>query len=102
MALQELERERQQQAAWPVPITRTVSGPDGARIIKGMTGSFGLTRTCTLVSNATVDVSLVSIYYAGGSDYDAEFVKSILQADASAPEASFNNVVDMLDWLNRD
>jgi len=40
---------------------------------------------------------------AGVADgYNAELVASILQADAAPSEASFNNVVDMLDWLNRD
>ena len=104
MALQELVRERYPQAAAfrAVPITKTVSGSDGARIIKGSTGSFDPSRTYAFVSNATVDVSLVVVYYAGINDYDPEFVTSILQADAAAPEASFNNVVDMLDWLNRE
>ena len=104
MALQELVRERQPQAAAlrAIPITKTVSGSEGARIIKGATGSFGPSRTYTFVSNATADVSMVVVYFAGVNDYDPEFVTSILQADAAAPEASFDNVVDMLDWLNRE
>lgn len=103
MALQELERDQLSQAAtWAVPITKTVSGSEGAKIVKGATGSFGPSRTYTLVSNATVDVSLVAVYCAGDSAHESEFVKSILQADAAAPEANFSNVVDMLDWLNRE
>ena len=35
-------------------------------------------------------------------DYNATFVAEVLAADAAPPEASFNNVVDMLDWLNRE
>jgi hypothetical protein len=35
-------------------------------------------------------------------DYDPNFVADILKADAETPEASFDNVVDMLDWLNRE
>jgi hypothetical protein len=34
--------------------------------------------------------------------FDPAIVKEIKAADAAAPEAQFNNVVDMLDWLNRD
>jgi hypothetical protein len=41
-------------------------------------------------------------YFAGANHYDPDLVTSILKADASEPEASFDNVVDMLDWLNRD
>lgn len=53
-------------------------------------------------SNATIGISLGGEYYVSAADYDPGFVASILQADAAPPEASFNNVVDMLDWLNRD
>jgi hypothetical protein len=35
-------------------------------------------------------------------EYDPEFVARILNAAAQPPEARFNNVVDMLAWLNRD
>lgn len=36
------------------------------------------------------------------TEYDPDFVAIILAADAAEPEASFDNVVDMLDWLDRD
>jgi hypothetical protein len=36
------------------------------------------------------------------SDYDPEFVARVRGADAATPAAKFNNVVDMLDWLDRD
>jgi hypothetical protein len=36
------------------------------------------------------------------NDYDPAFVESILQADAAPVEATFDNVTDMLDWLERD
>ena len=39
---------------------------------------------------------------AAQQEYDPEFVADILAADAAPPEASFDNVVDMLDWLNRE
>jgi hypothetical protein len=67
-----------------------------APIPSGMSGG-GFT-----VSNATTNVSFGCTSYAGAFQYDPEFVDEILAADAAEPEASFNNVVDMLDWLNRD
>ncbi len=33
--------------------------------------------------------------------YSEEFVASILEADAADPEASFDNIIDLLEWLNR-
>jgi hypothetical protein len=42
------------------------------------------------------------VYYAGAEEYDPDFVASVLKADSEPPEAHFNNVVDMLNWLNRD
>ncbi len=107
MSLQAAERERTSRApSWHVaPITKTVSGFEGARIVTALSGGGGISAVAegsAWSSNATIGASLVGVYYAGASDYDPEFVASILQADAAAPEASFNNVVDMLDWLNRE
>jgi hypothetical protein len=34
--------------------------------------------------------------------YDSAFVAEILAADAAPEEVGFDNVVDLLDWLNRD
>lgn len=34
--------------------------------------------------------------------YDPHFVTHVLHVAARQPEAKFNNVVDMLEWLNRD
>jgi hypothetical protein len=48
---------------------------------------------------ALVSVGCIS---SSNSDYDTDFVESILSADAAEPEARFSNVVDMLEWLNRD
>ena len=83
------------------------------QIVEAVAG-FGSTQNLMALSNgavvadssfystATLGVSLGGTYFAGASGYDSDFVASILQADASAPEATFNNVVDMLDWLNRE
>lgn len=71
---------------------RIITGLSTRRVVTGFDWS----------SNATTGISWGGEYYVGASDYDPDFVASILQADAAPPEASFNNVVDMLDWLNRD
>jgi hypothetical protein len=85
------------------PVTETVAGFDGARIVTGLSNSTGMiVQGSYCSSNATIGVTLGGVYHAGASEYDSDFVSSILCADAAPPEASFNNVVDMLDWLNRD
>jgi hypothetical protein len=85
------------------PITETVAGFDGARLVTAMSGSLGpIVDDAGWYSNAMIGVAFGGMYFVGFNDYDPDFVASILQADAAAPEASFNNVVDMLDWLNRE
>jgi len=84
-------------------VTETVAGFNGARIVTGATGTPNLKLEAhAWTSNATIGVTLGGVYYASAGGYDPDFVASILQADAAPPEASFDNVVDMLDWLNRD
>jgi hypothetical protein len=89
---------------WHVyPVTETTAGFGGARIVTMLSGGkYALVVGSGWSSNATIGLSLGGEYYASTADYDPDFVTSILQADAAAPEASFNNVVDMLEWLNRD
>jgi hypothetical protein len=36
------------------------------------------------------------------SSYDLAFVEGVLQADAAPAEASFDNVIDMLNWLEEE
>jgi hypothetical protein len=101
MALQQLKERKT--PVWNVfPITETVAGFDGACLVTGLTGNGAFLVGSSWFSNVPTGMSFGCLSYAGASDYDSEFVSSILQADAAAPEASFNNVVDMLDWLNRD
>jgi hypothetical protein len=106
MGLQAVERQRAPEvpSVWRVvPVTKTISGFEGARIVTALSGGLsGLMEGSAWSSNGMIGASLGAVYYAGASDYDPDFVTSILQADAAAPEASFDNVVDMLDWLNRD
>jgi hypothetical protein len=97
-------KEREQPIWQTFPITETVTGFEGARLVTTLTGSLGqIVEGSGWYPNTMVGLSLGAVYYASASagDYDADLVASILQADAAAPEASFSNVVDMLDWLNR-
>jgi len=100
-AVKERERPPQARSIWHLyPVTETVAGFGGARIVTSSTtavvADFGWS------SNATTGISFGGVYYTDANEYDPDFVASILQADAASPEASFDNVVDMLDWLNRD
>ena len=57
-------------------------------------------------STASTGITVSYVYFAGQnepiSDYDPFFVARVRAADAAPPAAKFNNVVDMLDWLDRD
>ena len=101
MGLQAL-KERELPVWHAVPITETVAGFEGARLLTATSGLGPVVEVSGWYSNAMIGVSLSGVYYGSSSDYDPDFVASILQADAAAPEASHNNVVDMLDWLNRE
>jgi hypothetical protein len=39
---------------------------------------------------------------SGAEEYEPEMVDRLLRLEVQAPEAKFNNVVDMMDWLDRD
>jgi hypothetical protein len=85
-------------------VTETVSGSEGSLILYGVAGAgmqvSGLEWTST--NNASIGVSLGGVYFAGSSDYDPAFVERVLNADTAPVEARFDNVVDLLDWLERD
>ena len=104
MALQSVRERPQEPLARPLYlVTETVAGFNGARMVTGATGPASLRlEALVLTSNAMSGVALGGVFYANVDECDPDFVASILQADAGSPEASFNNVVDMLDWLNRD
>jgi hypothetical protein len=83
------------------PLIEAVAGFGNAQNLMALSGTNSrLVAGSSFYSNATIGISLGGTYVVGASDYDPDFVQSILQADAAAPEARFNNVVDMLDWLN--
>src|SRR5258706_9576988 len=99
MALQEAKERKL--PSWQVfPVIETVAGFGHAQNLMALSDPHSTVVTgSSLYSNAMIGVSLGGTYFAGASDYDPDFVTSILQSDAAAPEANFNNVVDMLDLL---
>lgn len=87
------------------PIVRTVSGPEGSQIIDALTVMAQTIETIHKIVTATTalhDRVYQTLYTEASGSYDPDFVAEVLQADDAAPEASFDNVVDMLNWLNRD
>jgi hypothetical protein len=114
MAVQLAEREKRianPMARNVYPITKTVSGSEWARIITTVSGALISVdaatfpfreNTYTFSSNAAEGFSICTLSYASVADYDSSFVTEMLAADAAEPEATFNNVVDMLGWLNRE
>jgi hypothetical protein len=93
----------------PYPVYPTVSGAEGSCIGTGFitlwtgmpTGEFSDTGFVKYDAFCTGMVFVIS----GHEDYDKyepEMVGRLLQLDAAEPEAKFNNVIDMMDWLNSD
>jgi hypothetical protein len=88
----------------------TTSGSDGSRIVNGSNAEYisGVYRWfgggSTSVSQGVIDYS----YYSGTAliaaeeEYDPAFVARVLRVDAAPNEATFDNVVDLMDWLERD
>jgi hypothetical protein len=84
-----------------VPVIEAVAGFGHSANMTALSNAYSITGF-DLYSNAPNGIALGTISLAGVVEYDPQFVKEVLQADAGSPEASFNNVVDMLDWLNRE
>jgi hypothetical protein len=88
------------------PVIETVPGFAGSVTVTSTANSGSLHVVGVGFSTATIGASLGGVYRATYADppeeYDPDFVASILQADAKPTEAQFDNVVDMLNWLNRD
>jgi hypothetical protein len=80
---------------------KTVSGFAGAKIVVTGTSHY-YTRDLVGFMSTVQPVTIVHIVPSDMADYNADLVASILAADADEPDASFDNVVDLLDWLNRD
>jgi hypothetical protein len=103
-ALREMERDSPRQNPFDVlQITQTNSGSDpyfvggvGTPALHG----YGYSLTTGTVANVA-SVSVIT-YATTGEVYDPDFVARVLAADAAPIAATFDNVVDLLDWLERD
>jgi hypothetical protein len=70
-------------------------------------GRFGQIYTGTIgslpMSNGFITPYSLTIATSDKLDeYNPEMVAALLKADAEKPEASFANVIDMMEWLERD
>jgi hypothetical protein len=103
-----------------LPMSESVSGPRRVvEIINANTS--GTLGSCiyyhdNIVINGTVGaltpVSITGVAYVAcwmtistasvGGEYNPELVKRVLDADAKPPVARFSNVIDMLEWLDRE
>ena len=69
-----------------------------------------MTVSASLVCMANTAITEFQVVCAGVAvsddgaclNYNQQMVDHILRLDALAPEAKFDNVVDMMDWLNAD
>lgn len=82
------------------PVTKTVSGFAGSRFLTAF-NALSFSDGDVVASNAMTGISVVCVS-SNSAHYDSSFISSVLAADKAAPEARFDNVVDMLDWLDRD
>jgi hypothetical protein len=110
MSMLEIEYDRRRRRM-DRPASLTISGADGARIINGSNGGNVITDYWYGGSTSAGQVlTYFSTYtYTGAltlgaveEEYDPAFVAEILAADAAPAEEGFDNVVDLLEWLNRD
>jgi hypothetical protein len=103
-------RSAEREMPFLVPVTRSVPGFGGTQFLTAFSGNEYVSTPPALrnstggftLSTATGGISFGCTLYAGAGEYNPDFVASILAADGAEPEACFDNVVDMLDWLNRD
>jgi hypothetical protein len=90
------------------PITETVSGFGGAVIVDSVTANTNMYYvleydwSSNAKSPVVAGVALFSGHGESNNEYDPAFVARVLKADAAPTEATFDNVIDMLDWLERD
>src|ERR1700693_3992555 len=112
MSIQEVEylRSRRRWRAYSNWANFTVSGASGSRILAGTNSEYvsGAPPEWSGGGSTSAGIQVVIITYSNAgpasvaAEYNPDMVAEILRADAAQPEGSFNNVVDMLDWLNRD
>src|ERR1700685_2018780 len=108
MSLQDVEYIKSRRR-WQANLT--VSGLGGSRLLNGSNAEYVSAGSHQWLGGGSASAGegrVVTFSYSGNpplveeaADYNADLVAEILRADAAQPETSFNNVVDMLDWLNR-
>jgi hypothetical protein len=111
MSLQDIERTKSRRR-WQMfeTATVTVSGAAGSRILNGSNAEYVIGGGYQWLGGGSTSAgqAVTVVAYSGITqapeveEYDPAFVTRILDAAAQPPEAKFNNVVDMLNWLNRD
>ena len=58
--------------------------------------------TCLFVSSGATEVYYFTTSAANvHEEYNSEMVASLLRARSEKPEATFTNVIDMMEWLDR-
>jgi hypothetical protein len=86
-----------------VAVERTISGDEGSLISYGSNADFisvvGATTTSTAGGAYWIVETAVIL---STQEYDHGLVTIILDADSKPPEAKFTNVIDMMNWLDRD
>ena len=85
-------------------IYETVSNAEGSRIVPGITLFAAGTPTGfddTKYGTASTAIPMIVREY-DEEKYNPEMVDRLLQLDVEKPEAKFNNVIDMMDWLSSD
>jgi hypothetical protein len=102
MSLLELPRPRRRALPHLIPTGNPMQGTLGALIGLGTSADVtvvtGVTMGATAGGYWIVDMATAS----SSEEYDPSFVGMILDRDSKPAEAKFTNVIDMLDWLDRD
>jgi hypothetical protein len=101
-AVEERERHAPWRYVYPVALTISGTATSTTMLTDVTAGAAMASPGIDWSSNASGAVYYGGVYYIGAGDYDSDFVARVLQADAAPIEATFDNVVDMLDWLERD
>ena len=107
MSLQEVAHKHDQRRRHSAFGEYTISSYDAVRVVKSTNANpvaygqwFG--GGSTSVSHSVVVFTYGTVSAAVQEEYDPAFVSRVLEADASPNEAIFDNVVDLMDWLERD
>jgi hypothetical protein len=110
MSLGELQREdsRPERHKY-VFAEKAISGLASPLIAYGSNADVTVVAGIAVSSTAVGDWHLVdagAVWSAAAhwveEEYDPAMVTRILEADAKPPEAKFSNVIDMLEWLERE